>query len=252
MRPFARIATRLQSASASLRTCELKNTVQPRSRSRRIRARTSRRPSGSRPDIGSSRMTRSGSLMSACAMPTRCSMPLENLRSGSRRSLPMPTSSSSAFDATPALGGRDAEQPAVVGEQFLGGQVIVEVGLFRQVAEAALGREIAGRTSENARFAGRRKDQLQQQLQGGGLAGAVGSEKAEDLARFDLQGETVEDTPGPLPPEANGVVFGQLDGFDRKCQSFRGRLAPQVRRVADRSRTCIGHLAARCSSRAMA
>ena len=28
-RPFARIATRLHSASASLRTCELKNTVQP-------------------------------------------------------------------------------------------------------------------------------------------------------------------------------------------------------------------------------
>ena len=31
-RPFARIATRLQSASASLSTCELKNTVHPRSR----------------------------------------------------------------------------------------------------------------------------------------------------------------------------------------------------------------------------
>ena len=59
-RPFARIATRLQSASASLSTCELKNTVQPRSRSRRISARTSRRPSGSRPDIGSSKMTSSG------------------------------------------------------------------------------------------------------------------------------------------------------------------------------------------------
>ena len=85
-RPFARIATRLQSASASLSTCELKKTVQPRSRRRRMSARTSRRPSGSRPDIGSSRMTRSGSLMSAWAMPTRCSMPLENLRSGSRRS----------------------------------------------------------------------------------------------------------------------------------------------------------------------
>ena len=62
-RPFARIATRLQSASASLSTCELKNTVQPRSRSRRISARTSRRPSGSRPDIGSSKITSSGSLI---------------------------------------------------------------------------------------------------------------------------------------------------------------------------------------------
>ena len=88
--PCARIATRLQSASASLSTCELKNTVHPRSRSRRMSARTSRRPSGSRPDIGSSKMTSSGSLMSACAMPTRCSIPFENLRSCSRRSAPMP------------------------------------------------------------------------------------------------------------------------------------------------------------------
>src|SRR6185503_11083717 len=93
-RPFARIATRLHSASASLRTCELKKTVHPRSRSRRISARTSRRPSGSSPDIGSSKITSSGSLTSAWAMPTRCSIPLENFRSCSRRSAPMPTSSS--------------------------------------------------------------------------------------------------------------------------------------------------------------
>src|SRR6185295_9345480 len=93
-RPFARMATRLQSASASLSTWELKKTVQPRSRNRRMSARTSRRPSGSSPDIGSSKITSSGSLMIACAMPTRCSMPFENLRSCRRRSAPMPTSSS--------------------------------------------------------------------------------------------------------------------------------------------------------------
>jgi hypothetical protein len=63
--------------------------------------------------------------------------------------------------ATSALGGRDAEQPAVVGEQFLGCQMIVKIGLFRQIAESALGREVASRASENARFAGRWKDELQ-------------------------------------------------------------------------------------------
>ena len=36
------MATRLQSVSASDRMCELKNTVRPSSRSRRIRSRTSR------------------------------------------------------------------------------------------------------------------------------------------------------------------------------------------------------------------
>jgi hypothetical protein len=65
--------------------------------------RTSRRPSGSSPDIGSSRKTTSGSFSSACAMPTRWIMPFENLRSCSRRSAPMPTSSSSGSRA-PALG----------------------------------------------------------------------------------------------------------------------------------------------------
>ena len=59
--PAPRSPTRLHSASASDRMCELKNTVQPRARKPRIRSRTSRRPSGSRPDIGSSRNTTSGS-----------------------------------------------------------------------------------------------------------------------------------------------------------------------------------------------
>ena len=92
--PSTTIATRLQSVSASGRMCELKKTVRPSSRSRRIRARTSRRPSGSSPDIGSSRKTTSGSLISACASPTRWIMPFENLRSCIRRSAPSPTSSS--------------------------------------------------------------------------------------------------------------------------------------------------------------
>ena len=69
--------TRLQSSSASDRMCELKSTVRPSSRKPRISSRTSRRPIGSRPDIGSSRMTSSGSLTSACASPTRWTMPFE-------------------------------------------------------------------------------------------------------------------------------------------------------------------------------
>ena len=70
-RPLTTMAMRLQSVSASDRMCELKKTVRPSSRSRRISARTSRRPRGSRPDIGSSRKITSGSLISAWASPTR-------------------------------------------------------------------------------------------------------------------------------------------------------------------------------------
>ena len=42
--------------------------------------------------------------MSACAMPTRCSMPLENLRSCSRRSPPMPDFVEQPLDTLPPLG----------------------------------------------------------------------------------------------------------------------------------------------------
>ena len=52
--------------------------------------------------------------MSACAMPTRCSMPFENLRSCSRRSAPMPTRRAARRRACAALGAAIAEQPREV------------------------------------------------------------------------------------------------------------------------------------------
>ena len=238
-RPFARIATRLHSASASLNTCELKNTVQPRSRRRRMSARTSRRPSGSRPDIGSSRMTRSGSLSSAWAMPDALQHALREL---AERLAALPADADlveQRVHAPAAVGCPNAEQAAVVREQLLGGEVVVEVGLFRQVSEAALGGQIARRTPEDAGFSRRGKHQLQQQLQRGGLAGAVRPEKAEHLAGAHLQREPIEHAPRPLAPETDGVVLGQLDGFDRGCQSSVG--AARARR--DVHLLSIGHLA---------
>ena len=55
-------------------------------------SRTSRRPIGSRPDIGSSRITSSGSLTSAWASPTRCTMPFEKRRIGTSAERSRPTS----------------------------------------------------------------------------------------------------------------------------------------------------------------
>jgi hypothetical protein len=43
----------------------------------------------------------------------------------------------------------------------------------------------AHRLAEDARLAGGRAQQVEQHAQGGGLAGAVGTEKAEDFARLD-------------------------------------------------------------------
>ena len=211
-RPRARIATRLHSASASLSTCELKNTVHPRSRRPRISARTSRRPSGSRPDIGSSKITSSGSLRSACAMPTRCSMPLENLRSCSRRSPPMPTSIEQAARAPAALRGVVAEQRAEIHQQLLGGQVVVEVRVLRQVADPALDGQIAERPPENLGAAAGREHQLHEQLQRRRLARAVRAQKSEHLSLADVERQAVERPIRTLPPEADAVILGELVG----------------------------------------
>ena len=95
-RPPATIATRLQSVSASEQDVRAEEDRRAARRAaRRISARMSRRPSGSSPDIGSSRKITSGSLTSAWAMPTRCTMPFEYFRSCMRRSAPRPTWSSS-------------------------------------------------------------------------------------------------------------------------------------------------------------
>ena len=52
--------------------------------------------------------------------------------------------------------------------------------------------------------------QLHQQLQRGRLAGAVGPEKAEDLARLDVERQPIERAIRTLAPEADGVVLRQL------------------------------------------
>ena len=69
--------------------------------------RTRRRPMGSSPDIGSSRNTSSGSLISAWARPTRCIMPFENRRSGRRADASGPRAAAGPRDAL-------APPPAVI------------------------------------------------------------------------------------------------------------------------------------------
>jgi hypothetical protein len=210
-RPFARIATRLHSASASLSTCELKNTVHPASRRRRISARTSRRPSGSSPDIGSSKITSSGSLISAWAMPTRCSIPFENFP---QLKTPFPADpdfvEQAAGAGAPFGRAADAEEARVIDQQFFGGEVVVEVGILRQVADAALDRQIAERPAEDLGAAPGREHQLHQQLQRRRLAGAVGSEETEHLAGFHVQRQPIERAIRTLAPETYAVVLRQV------------------------------------------
>ena len=143
-------------------------------------------------------------------MPTRCTMPFENFRSCSRRSAPMPTRSSEASTRAAAIGGGVAEQLAKYVEQLLGGQVVVEVGVFGKVADALARRDVADGLAENLGAARRRENELHQQLQRRRLARAVRSEKAEHLARLDRERQPIERAVRPLPPEADRVVLRQL------------------------------------------
>ena len=49
-------------------------------------------------------------------------------------------------------------------------------------------RDVGGGLAEDEGLAVGREEQAEQQLDGGGLAGAVGAEQAEDLAAVDLRG----------------------------------------------------------------
>ena len=121
----------------------------------------------------------------------------------------MPTSSSSADARLRRSAARIAEERAEVFEQLLRRQVIVEVRVLRQVSDPALDLDVADRPAEDLGAARGREDQLHQQLERRGLAGAVRTEKAEDLALPDLEGQRVERPVGPRAPESDGVVLGK-------------------------------------------
>ena len=183
--PRGRTASRRRRGCASRRTrscpCALRS---------RMMSRTRRRPIGSRPDIGSSRKTSSGSFMSAWASPTRCSMPLEKRRSGTSRG---------RGRARRARGARrraarrrrlaHAEEPADVVEVLARRQVVVEVRVLRQVADALAPARIVERAARGAgRSPASGEDEAHQDLQRRGLARAVRPEVAEDLAPRDGRG----------------------------------------------------------------
>src|SRR5262249_6196348 len=69
------------------------------------------------------------------------------------------------------------EEAGEIRQQLFGGQVIVEVRVLRQVADAPLDVEVANRPAEDFRSPARRIDQLHQQLERCRLAGAVRTEE---------------------------------------------------------------------------
>src|SRR5262249_28282205 len=112
-----------------------------------------------------------------------------------------------------ARGRGHVEEPAVEVERLLGVEEAVQVRLLGQVADALVLADVGGGLADEEGIALGGEEQAEQQLDRGGLAGAVGPEQAEDLAAADLD---VEGPQGGLllaAPEV-AVDLGELSRFN--------------------------------------
>ena len=183
--------------------------------------RTSRRPSGSSPDIGSSKITelrlvdeRLGDadalqhalgelaqLQAALAPDTDLVEQLLDTRAGApRRTI--------------------AEQAREIRQQFLGGEIVVEVRILRQVADAAAAptvAERAGRGVPRARDVG--NTSCISSFSVVVLPAPLGPRNPNTSPGCDFERELVERAIRALPPEADRVVLRQVGGGERAAST---------------------------------
>ena len=120
-------------------------------------------------------------------------------------------------------------------QQLLGRQIIVEVRILGEVADPPFRVEIAEGPSENLSVSRGREDELHEQLERGGLAGAVGAEKTEDFSGLDGEREAIERAVRALAPEPYRVIFGELVNGQRGHITSRRWRAAARRQSPDRS-----------------
>ena len=124
------------------------------------------------------------------------------------------------------VGGNAAAQVAEVGQQLATGLAAGDGEVAGQVADppAQRGAALSGRFAEQRRHATRRADQVEQDPDRGGLAGAVGSQEAVDLAFSDIQVEPGEaaSTAVGLRERLGSNQFGhRSDASLSRCRSAR-------------------------------
>ncbi len=214
IRPWSITATRSQSFSASSIRWVVRNTVLPRSLMPRISSQMARRACGSSPVVSSSRKTRSGSWISAKAMKRRCFWPPERFMNQVSRLSARPSCSSSVLGSCVGAGVERSPQL----ERFENLDPLLELGLLELHPEPVL--ELAGIAE---RIEAEHRDPAAvdladalDALHGGGLAGPVGADQAEDFAFADLE-RSVADRHG------FAVGLAQVGGFDDGLGRHGGR-----------------------------
>ena len=154
-----------------------------------------RRISMSTPAVGSSRISSRGRVIIARAIISRRFMPPDSVRDMHVRLVPQLGALELLLGAHQRLGARQAVEAGVVDQDVERLLEHVEVQLLRHQAEQAHGgvavawpgRRRTPRTSP-ARLVDQRTDDADQ----GRLAGAVGAEQGEEIARRDLQRHALE------------------------------------------------------------
>ena len=168
----------------------------PCSRRPSIRSCTSRAATGSRPDVGSSRNSTSGSLSRARARATRWRSPFDSVPLASRaRSVRLTARSARSIrsrgSATSYRSAKHSRFSNTLRCRYRPG-VSGMIEILRRISGPFAGVE---RIASHRRCARRRCDQAAQRPHGRRLAGAVRPEKPEHLATADLERDVVEGDP---------------------------------------------------------
>ena len=119
------------------------------------------------------------------------------------------------LDAALAVFAGNSRELSVVVEQFVGGQVVVEVGLLGQKADLRFDFRIGPFVAQNASRSGGGEHQPHQHFQCRGFARAVGTEEAENLSLFHGEMQRLQGPLGALAPEAHHVGLFQSEDFNR-------------------------------------
>ena len=200
------IPTRSQTRWTSSSSCEERKTVVPRSRSSPTSARNSSCMSGSRPPVGSSRISSSGSWKKAWIRPIFWRLPRESSPSGRSRS---------AWKRSASCGARPRSAHAAdlreEREELASGQPRVVREVPRQVSQPGSDRQaVAPRVEpEQASRAARRVKQVQERPDRRCLASAVRPEESEHLPGLDVHRDVLDATRVAI---ALGQTVGLYDG----------------------------------------
>jgi hypothetical protein len=124
--------------------------------------------------------------------------------------------------ATPvAFGGGEVEEAAEEVDCFPGVEVAVEVGFFGEVADAAFGGDVSGGVPEDLDMSPGGVEEPEEHLDGGGFAGAVGSEEAEDFTAADFEIDIIDGAGFGTAPEVL-EDFGEAADDDDWFLFWRG------------------------------